>query len=65
MNLPSILLIAAGLAINAFDVSITCGLTLKKLNIKHAFIIALSFGFFQWVMPIIGRLAGVDVIEEV
>mgnify|MGYP000518923847 FL=1 len=59
MNLLSILLIAVGLAMDAFAVSITCGLTLKKLKVKHAFTIALSFGFFQGVMPIIGWLAGV------
>ncbi|MBT6564363.1 MAG: hypothetical protein HON76_17740, partial [Candidatus Scalindua sp.] len=59
MNLLSILLIAVGLAMDAFAVSITCGLTLKKLKVKHAFAIALSFGFFQGVMPIIGWLAGV------
>ena len=59
MNLLSILLIAVGLAMDAFAVSITCGLTLKNLKVKHAFTIALSFGFFQGVMPIIGWLAGV------
>ena len=59
MNLLSILCIAVGLAMDAFAVSITCGLTLKKLKVKHAFTIALSFGFFQGVMPIIGWLAGV------
>ncbi len=59
MNLLSILLIAVGLAMDAFAVSITYGLTLKKLKIKHAFTIALFFGFFQGAMPIIGWLAGV------
>ncbi len=59
MNLLLILLIAVGLAMDAFAVSITCGLALKKLKIKHVFTIALSFGFFQGVMPIIGWLAGV------
>ena len=59
MNLLSILIIAVGLAMDAFAVSITCGLTLNKLKIKHAFAIALSFGFFQGAMPIIGWLAGV------
>ena len=47
MTLSSILLIAVGLVIVAFDVSITCGLPLKKLNIKHSFTTALSFGFFS------------------
>ncbi len=59
MNLLSILLIAVGLAMDAFAVSIICGLTLKKLQIKHAFTIAFSFGFFQGVMPVIGWLAGI------
>ncbi|MBT3354213.1 MAG: manganese efflux pump [Candidatus Scalindua sp.] len=59
MNLLSILIIAVGLAMDAFAVSITCGLTLKRLKIKHAFTIALSFGFFQGVMPMIGWLTGV------
>jgi putative Mn2+ efflux pump MntP len=59
MNLLSILLIAVGLAMDAFAVSITCGLELKRLKIKHVFVIAISFGFFQGVMPIIGWLAGV------
>ncbi len=44
---------------DAFTVSITCGLTLKKLKVKHVFAIAPSFGFFQGAMPIIGWLAGV------
>ena len=58
MNLLSILLIAVGLAVDAFAVSITCGLELKRLKIKHVFVIAISFGSFQGVMPIIGWLAG-------
>jgi len=33
-------------------------------EIKHSFTIALSFGFFRGVMPIIGWLAGVGVIVE-
>lgn len=59
MNLLSILLIAVGLSMDTFAVSITCGLALKKLEIKRVFTIALAFGFFQGIMPIIGWLAGV------
>ena len=36
----------------------------KELNIKHAFTIALTSGFFQGVMSIIGWLAGIGVIVE-
>lgn len=49
--------LAVGLAMDAFSVSITRGMTLK-CNFKHAFIIALFFGGFQALMPVAGWLAG-------
>jgi len=54
----TIIFIAVGLAMDAFAVSITSGLTIKQLRIKHAFRIAIFFGFFQAFMPLIGWLAG-------
>lgn len=38
---------------DAFSVLITRGLTLKS-NVKHALIIAIFFGGFQAMMPVIG-----------
>lgn len=61
MNFLSILLIAAGLAMDAFAVSITSGITVRHLRIKHALKIALFFGFFQAIMPIIGWLSGMSL----
>jgi putative Mn2+ efflux pump MntP len=61
MNFLSILLIATGLAMDAFAVSITSGITIRHLRIKHALKIALFFGFFQAIMPIIGWLSGISL----
>ncbi|MBI5187652.1 MAG: manganese efflux pump MntP family protein [Nitrospirae bacterium] len=58
MNTITILFIAIGLAMDAFAVSITSGLTIKHLKINHALRIAMFFGLFQAVMPVIGWLAG-------
>ena len=63
MYLFSILFIAFGLAMDAFAVSITKGLTIKNLKVKDAFVIALFFGMFQAFMPILGWLAGVGLNE--
>lgn len=57
MDIFSMFFLAVGLAMDAFSVSITRGMTLK-CNFKHAFIIALFFGGFQALMPVAGWLAG-------
>jgi len=58
MNLLTIIFIAVGLAMDAFAVSIASGLTIKQLKINHALRIALYFGAFQAIMPVVGWLAG-------
>lgn len=60
MDFISILFLAVGLAMDAFSVSITRGLTLK-CNIKHALIIAVFFGGFQAVMPVAGWFSGIQL----
>lgn len=57
------LLIAVSLSMDAFAVSITNGLTNKKMPWKYMVITALSFGIFQGVMPLIGYLLG-SIFEE-
>jgi len=57
MDIISIIFLAVGLAMDAFSVSITRGLTLK-CNVKQALIIALFFGVFQAFMPVLGWLSG-------
>jgi putative Mn2+ efflux pump MntP len=65
MVLLTIVIIAIGLAMDAFAVSIVSGAAYKKLNIRHAFRLALFFGGFQAFMPIIGFLAGLTVKQHI
>lgn len=61
MGLITITIIAVGLAMDAFAVSIVSGSVYKQLKIKHAFRIAVFFGGFQAIMPLIGSLAGISL----
>jgi len=54
MDIILIMFIAFGLAMDAFAVSITSGLTIKSLKINNALRIAIFFGLFQAIMPVIG-----------
>ena len=59
MGLFSTVLIALSLSMDAFAVSVTKGMTLKKIDYKIATKIAFSFGFFQAIMPLIGWMFGI------
>lgn len=54
MSIFSILIIAIGLAMDAFAVSICTGIKLKKLKPTKALKVGLYFGGFQAIMPLIG-----------
>ncbi|MDE6014206.1 MAG: manganese efflux pump MntP family protein [Acetatifactor sp.] len=58
MNLFSLSLIAVGLSMDAFAVSICKGLAMKEINLKKACIVGLWFGAFQALMPALGFLLG-------
>lgn len=58
MSLAELFLIAVGLSMDAFAVSVCKGLSMPKLNKKHAVIIGLYFGGFQALMPLIGYFLG-------
>ena len=57
MGLVELLLIAVGLSMDAFAVSICKGLGMKEVNLKVAVVLALFFGGFQALMPLIGWVA--------
>ena len=63
MDLTAIFLIALGLAMDAFAVSVTNGITIKHQRIQNALKIGLFFGAFQALMPLIGWLAGLSLRE--
>ena len=58
MKLFEIIAIGIGLAMDAFAVSICKGLSMKKIDWKKAIIIALYFGVFQALMPVLGYFLG-------
>lgn len=65
MNFITIIVIAIGLAMDAFAVSIVSGTAYKQLKLKHAFRIAVFFGAFQAFMPLVGSLAGLGVKQYI
>ena len=58
MGILEVVLIAIGLAMDAFEVSICKGLSMKKMSWKKAIIIGGYFGIFQGLMPVIGYFLG-------
>lgn len=50
--------IGVGLAMDAFAVSIVCGAVFRQLHVLHALRMALFFGAFQSLMPLVGFAAG-------
>ena len=68
MGFIELLLIAVGLSMDAFAVSVCKGLSVKKVGVKHAALAGLYFGGFQFLMPVIGYLLGFrfeSVIESI
>ena len=63
MSLIELFLTAVGLSMDAFAVSVCKGLSMRKLNVRHAVIIGLYFGGFQALMPIMGYLMGISFQE--
>ena len=47
-------LLAIGLAMDCFAVSIASGIILKRVRMRPMLIMALAFGFFQALMPLLG-----------
>ncbi len=59
MGFAELFLIGVGLSMDAFAVSVCKGLNMHgKINFKHAGVIALFFGGFQAIMPLIGYFLG-------
>lgn len=58
MGVAELIILAVGLAMDAFAVSICKGLAMKKTGIKECAIVGLWFGGFQAAMPLIGYFLG-------
>ena len=54
----ALLALSVGLAMDAFAVAVAAGLTLGRVTPRHVFRLGFHFGLFQFMMPIVGWLAG-------
>ena len=62
--LLAIFFLGLGLAMDAFSVALTDGLTYTDINKKKSFFIAGTFGFMQALMPLIGFWL-VEIVERI
>ena len=60
MDAATTILLSLGLAADAFAVAVSSGLAIKHMKVNKALKIALFFGVFQALMPVIGWLIGVS-----
>lgn len=58
MSLWELFVIAVGLSMDAFAVSICKGLSVRRCTFRHMLICGLYFGLFQGGMPLIGYILG-------
>lgn len=65
MGIVELTLMGVGLAMDAFAVSICKGLCMRKVNKNQCFIIALFFGGFQALMPLLGWLLGSQFANKI
>ena len=68
MGLGELFILAVGLSMDAFAVSICKGLSIRQLKLRQALTVGAWFGAFQALMPAVGWLLGsafTDLIESV
>lgn len=65
MGLIDVFFIGVGLSMDAFAVAICKGLKMKVIDLKQSFIIALFFGGFQALMPLIGYALSISFVEYI
>ena len=65
MGFLELVIIAVGLAMDAFAVSVGKGLTVKSVSLRHAMTAGVWFGGFQALMPIVGYLLATSFSDVV
>ncbi len=65
MGIVELFILAVGLAMDAFAVSICKGLSIRTLKLRQALVVGLWFGLFQALMPLAGWLLGSAFAEMV
>ncbi len=57
--------IAFGLSLDAFTVALTSSTMIKDFHLRHGLRMAAFFGFFQFIMPVVGWAAGMTFSEYI
>jgi manganese efflux pump family protein len=65
MDLLTVLILAIGLSMDSFAVSVGCGLSEQKISFLHAVKIAFSLAFFQGLLPVLGWIMGSEIKDYV
>ena len=65
MQLYELFLIAVSLSMDALAVSIAKGLTMEKVRARDAALVGAWFGFFQFLMPLIGAFLGAHFLQQI
>lgn len=63
MDIITLVLLAFGLSMDAFAVSISNGIAYGNINRRMIVVTAAAFGFFQGLMPMLGYFAGVALSD--
>lgn len=65
MRIYELLMIAVGLSMDSFSVSVCKGTTVENVKIKHILLCGIFFGFFQAAMPVLGYYVGINLVQYV
>ena len=63
--MTELFLIAVGLSMDAFAVSIAKGLTMKQVKMRDAALVGAWFGAFQCLMPLLGAWLGTKFLDKI
>ncbi len=61
MDYFTVIILAIGLSMDSFAVSISCGLEEQRISFQHAVKISFSFAFFQGLLPVVGWFMGTGI----
>jgi manganese efflux pump family protein len=61
MDILTVIILAIGLSMDSFAVSIGCGLAEQKISFRHAAKISFSLAFFQGLLPVAGWFMGTEI----
>ena len=65
MDLYELIIIAFSLSMDAFAVSICKGASLRNISLKSMIRVGMFFGLFQAIMPLIGYVLGISIVDKI